>query len=222
MTLSDVLTEAPLVLWLFVFVTVYGIAIINKRKDAYNRFHFIIGFMLEIVMSSLTIFLKVLQTKIDGTSLPSICNWMVVYYEDSMDPLLQMRAAATSVSQLFYLAFVTSCLWQLCWRSSLKSTKVSLLLVHVFLHQSRLEIIPLFLVFGALESLLSRSGPLKNSEFLLTAIILCIQNLSFFGIGNTNSIATIDLSNAYNGLSSYKISLSRCVQQAISKQQVKP
>lgn len=207
MTLSDVLVEAPSVLWIVVFVTVYGIPIINGRKEAYKRFHFIIGFMLEIVMSSLTIFLKVLQTKIDGTFLPPICNWMVVKYEDSMDPLLQMRAAATSVSQLFYLAFVTSCLWQLCGRKSVNFTKVSLLLVHVFLHQSRPEILPLFMVFGALETLLSRSDSLKNSEFLLTAIILCIQNLSFFGMGNTNLIATIDLSNAYNGLGSYKISL---------------
>lgn len=206
-TLSDVLTETPLVLWIFVFVTVYGIAIINGRKEAHKRFHFIIGFLLEMVMSSLTIFLKVLQTKIDGKSLPSICNWMVISYEDAMDPLLEMRAAATLVSQLFYLAFVTSCLWRVSERSSLKSTRVSLLLVHVFLHQSRLENIPLFLVFGALESLLSRSSALKSSEFLLTAIMLCIQNLSFFGIGNTNLIATVDLSNAYNGLSSYKISL---------------
>ncbi|CCF55611.1 hypothetical protein KAFR_0A01730 [Kazachstania africana CBS 2517] len=63
--------------------------------------------------------------------------------------------------------------------------------------------IPQFLIFEIMRSFISKI--LKkhyNSNIYLTSLIsLCLQNFAFFQFGGTNSIATIDISNAYHGIS---------------------
>lgn len=88
-------------------------------------------------------------------------------------------------------------------------TDLKRLLVFTLMHQSRVEIIPMFafLEFAAssLDNIsLKIIGP---SAYLEASLFLCLQNFSFFAIGNTNLIATVDLSNSYNGLLSYNILL---------------
>lgn len=68
--------------------------------------------------------------------------------------------------------------------------------------QSRVTNIPLFLVF---EIQLNYFMSLSLHEVDITIISLLSQYLSFFAFGGSNSIASIDLSNAYNGISGYNV-----------------
>ncbi|KAL8771358.1 MAG: hypothetical protein Q9209_003264 [Squamulea sp. 1 TL-2023] len=66
--------------------------------------------------------------------------------------------------------------------------------------QSRVTNVPLFTLFEIQWHILA-SMDLSATEISLTSIIL--QYSSFFAFGGSNSIASIDLSNAYNGVSGY-------------------
>ncbi|KAL8726931.1 MAG: hypothetical protein Q9166_006388, partial [cf. Caloplaca sp. 2 TL-2023] len=68
------------------------------------------------------------------------------------------------------------------------------------LTQSRVTNIPLFALFEIqMQALASRD--LSAAEISLTSIIL--QYASFFAFGGSNAISSVDLSNAYNGVSGY-------------------
>lgn len=68
--------------------------------------------------------------------------------------------------------------------------------------QSRVTNIPLFLLFELQLDIFLR---LSLSEVDITITSLLFQYLSFFVFGGSNSISSIDLSNAYNGISSYNV-----------------
>lgn len=48
---------------------------------------------------------------------------------------------------------------------------------------------------------------IDNHIVSITFLMLCFQNLTFFSMGNTNSLATVDLSNSYNGVQTYDVFL---------------
>lgn len=68
--------------------------------------------------------------------------------------------------------------------------------------QSRVANIPLFLLFEIQLRVLSALH-LLPAEITLTSIIL--QYSSFFALGGSNAISSIDLSNAYNGVGGYSV-----------------
>ncbi|KAL8897112.1 MAG: hypothetical protein Q9192_002743 [Flavoplaca navasiana] len=68
--------------------------------------------------------------------------------------------------------------------------------------QSRVTNIPLFVLFEIQMQVLA-STDLSTREISLTSIIL--QYSSFFAFGGSNAISSVDLSNAYNGVSSYNV-----------------
>jgi ethanolamine phosphate transferase 2 subunit G len=69
--------------------------------------------------------------------------------------------------------------------------------------QTRTVYIPLFLFFHIQLWLLRRGRRHSVGEIAILALLL--QYASFFAFGGTNSISTIDLSNAYNGVSGYNV-----------------
>ncbi|KAL8791432.1 MAG: hypothetical protein Q9213_000048 [Squamulea squamosa] len=66
--------------------------------------------------------------------------------------------------------------------------------------QSRVTNVPLFALFEIQWQIIA-SMDLSDVEISLTSIIL--QYSSFFAFGGSNSISSVDLSNAYNGVSGY-------------------
>ena len=68
--------------------------------------------------------------------------------------------------------------------------------------QARTTNIPLFLFFLIQFDLLAR---LQLSPLQITITTLVLGQTSFFALGNSNAISSIDLSNAYNGVSGYNI-----------------
>lgn len=70
--------------------------------------------------------------------------------------------------------------------------------------QSKSTNIPLFLLFRAQTSILA-SMRLSCIETTVTSIFA--QYMAFFAFGGSNAISSIDLSSAYNGVSSYNVFL---------------
>lgn len=68
--------------------------------------------------------------------------------------------------------------------------------------QSRATNIPLFLLFEIQYSILE-SIELSGVEMTLTSLLF--QYASFFAFGGSNAISSIDLSNAYNGVTGYNV-----------------
>ncbi|KAI9718971.1 MAG: hypothetical protein M1812_003856 [Candelaria pacifica] len=68
--------------------------------------------------------------------------------------------------------------------------------------QSRAANIPLYLLFESQLYFLRRLD-LSSIEISMTSIIS--QYMSFFAFGGSNSISSVDLSNAYNGVSGYSV-----------------
>ncbi|OJD22247.1 hypothetical protein ACJ73_06410 [Blastomyces percursus] len=68
--------------------------------------------------------------------------------------------------------------------------------------QSRSTNIPLYLILRLQHWALS-SMKLSGDEITITSLIL--QYATFFAMGGSNSIASVDLSNAYNGISDYNV-----------------
>ncbi|PLN79213.1 alkaline phosphatase-like protein [Aspergillus taichungensis] len=70
--------------------------------------------------------------------------------------------------------------------------------------QSKATNIPIFLVLRAQAYILS-SINLTATELAITSLIM--QHVTFFAFGGSNSISSVDLSNAYNGIGSYNVIL---------------
>lgn len=76
------------------------------------------------------------------------------------------------------------------------------LLTLFLLTQTRVTNIPLYLLLY-IELCLLDTLDLRSDEITLTSIIF--QYVTFFAFGGSNAISSIDLSNAYNGISGYNV-----------------
>ncbi|KAK9483470.1 alkaline-phosphatase-like protein [Lipomyces starkeyi] len=67
--------------------------------------------------------------------------------------------------------------------------------------------IPIFLLYEAIHSLSRRLAAQYQATTPLAIVLstLIWQRVSFFAAGNSNSLATVDLSNAYNGVAGYSV-----------------
>ncbi|VEU24173.1 DEKNAAC105380 [Brettanomyces naardenensis] len=65
----------------------------------------------------------------------------------------------------------------------------------------------MYFVYLGFNSLVPKVSGLRLSSYLSLFTIL-LQNLSFFQFGSTNSLASVDLTNSFNGLTSYNMILS--------------
>ena len=76
------------------------------------------------------------------------------------------------------------------------------LLTLFLLTQSRINNVPLFLLFELQIQIL---GSLELTADEITQTSVFLQYSSFFAFGGSNAISSIDLSNAYNGVSGYSV-----------------
>ncbi|KAI1844123.1 hypothetical protein JX265_013772 [Neoarthrinium moseri] len=87
-----------------------------------------------------------------------------------------------------------------------ESSRALRLLHHLYtllaLTQSRATNIPLFLLFSILQSYLES---LDLDVVEITGSSLLLQFTSFFAMGGSNAISSVDLSNAYNGISGFNV-----------------
>lgn len=77
----------------------------------------------------------------------------------------------------------------------------------LLLTQVRVSNIPMFLLFSVQLSFLSTESRLFSNLTEMSLTSLLFQQSSFFALGGTNAISSVDLSNAYNGVSNYNVLL---------------
>ena len=81
-------------------------------------------------------------------------------------------------------------------------------LLNLFLlTQSRVTNIPVFLMFSIQLSAICAGPDLFSDKAEIALTSLLLQQSSFFALGGTNAISSVDLSNAYNGISGYNVLL---------------
>lgn len=182
-----------------------------------------ISFIIVFVTSTVSFLFKLCQYFNDGNNIPNWLYPLLAWIGESHGVPIgsmvdnQLHALNVSFSKLFFvllavLASTRVVLGKFRQKTNLLLTDISNMITMLLIHQTRVEIIPIFLVFFfvkfTLRYILSMENviPLnKRAVLKLSWITICLQNLSFLSMGNTNLIATVDLSNAYNGCNSYNI-----------------
>jgi len=134
-----------------------------------------------------------------------ILNYVTAFYKldewkDCVTPLLQLS---------FEIYTVTTALTLLRSVLDRKSSHIFPGLLSLFnlflLNQTKLENMGLLVCVILVQKLVCRLlGPSASPSYLFTYNLL-LQNFSFFCMGNTNALSSIDLSNSFNGLRSYDV-----------------
>lgn len=189
-----------------------------------------LSFTIVVAITTLSFSFKLCQSYNDGNVIPSWLQsygcWILSLFGltttlgSVVDPDIkaQLQAINIDLSQIaviciFALMFIRIFVGRYRGLNGSAITDISNVVTIYLVHQTRIENVPLFLAFNLIklgfELVLrtSERGKLGSTVFKVTLFSLCLQNLSFFSMGNTNSLATLDLSNAYNGIKSYDVFL---------------
>lgn len=220
-TIAEFLKKHSSINWMLIITTYIVVMWFNRGASArekskwslamyMNCLNFLIE-LLSVILILYSVYFKTIQYRVDGKALPkwleaptcqvdrSICT------EKAFDKTAYQNISI-KLSQNFYWYLSSMSVIRIIGRklvscSSLNDiTNATMLFL---LHQTRPEIIPIFLVLVVLN----RSIKFDTSSDLALEMLLnlCLQNLTFFSMGNSNLLATVDLSNAYNGISEYNI-----------------
>lgn len=193
----------------------------NNRTYKSDDIASFLAFVVTFVVSSLSLLFKVLQFSNDGNKIP---KWLSFYFEficESFDvPSVGNKTLLQNVNIRLSNMFTGSLVCMIVLRTVVgkfrilndRPTKDLLnMFTLLLLHYMRLEQIPTVLLYSCVKyCLISRAlkpsaVPRERLFVFDVMLLLCFQNLSFFSVGNTNLLATVDLTNAYNGLSEYNV-----------------
>lgn len=240
LTLGEILLNNSNALWILVALTYAILAVsifcqgsfidcltltkIDNMTDKVRDFGTLFAFILIFVTCSVSLLFKLCQWVTDGNSAPdmsySILSWICessgVDYTtaDKHDfQVINTNLSRSTAWLVLTLLLLRLTLGKLRGLKAGMWTDVANITTIMLLHQSRVEQIPMFLVFFALRLFYAiiikkeeiESANLQKRVYLTSIMTLCAQQLSFFSMGGTNLLATVDLSNAYNGVSSYDV-----------------
>lgn len=204
----DILTESvapnPFFLW-FLIIATYSIFSRNLSQRAAKWMDSTRMGVLPVLVAMTAFIFKVAFTAADAPELVNdvlvlrpLINFVHKY------PLLNLaRVCFMGLVQLLGCAIYYEAPWKS--RTNLQAFMKSFqdIFTLFILTQTRTTNIPLFLMFYLQMRLLEHSNALSPIDISITSILF--QFASFFALGGTNAISTIDLSNAYNGVGGYSI-----------------
>ena len=150
----------------------------------------------------------ILVTPIIGASLVVQARTIFVGIGLSLAYISYQRYYRKSISEVTGTGTFTPLVFKLSANDAFQLTLAVLIrplhdLITLFLlTQSRVNNIPLFLIFE-LQCQIFEFLELSQEDITLTTILF--QFASFFAFGGSNAISSIDLSNAYNGISEYNV-----------------
>lgn len=213
-TLSSYLLEHEGLNWLLIIITYIVTVWPRRENDLMNTgssFHFV-GASLQLwilILALLSLTFKVVQFRVDGRNLPEWLSVVFNLYHDSEQPFDKKIYQDISIDlskQFFYgsLGYIVVASISSKLGASISRRSIFNVLTLFLLHQSRPESIPIFMILAVANSSLSQMAT-ANDTLNQMLITICFQHLTFFSMGNTNLLATVDLSNAYNGVSEYDI-----------------
>ncbi|KAH3684419.1 hypothetical protein WICPIJ_004605 [Wickerhamomyces pijperi] len=205
--------------WILIVVTVTVYSFGLNSGGITKLTHPLIGFGASFLLSIITVTYKLLSSVAQGDGIPQESIQFIAYTVNQLN-LKNANEALIDVAVLFFRVWGAVVVLRLSlvvlFRDKSKShywffTDIHNLITILLIFQTTEVNIPIFLFlaiiknrFGCIvDSYKSQSTKSTIGYITLTSIVL--QNLTFFAFGRTNSLNTVDLSNAYNGVSSYDI-----------------
>lgn len=199
---TEVLKRYPWILWSLMIVTyvVFGQRLHARSLKMGRRLSF-----LPILVTASAFVFKAAFTNADA---PELLRNMLL-----LEPVLNFatRYPLTSLARVTFLGFgnllATAWFVEKPWADgqhlgSFLDTQHDILSLFL-ITQTRATNIPLFLIFDHQARVLRNGRVLGRLEVVITMLLL--QHSSFFTFGGTNAISSVDLSNAYNGVSGYNV-----------------
>jgi ethanolaminephosphotransferase len=218
---KDILRPNPVFLW--VLVTVTYLTLLYRIGN--HMFHDLKSGSALATACSLTLVVPAFLFKLGFTAndAPELLSWLG---NDNVQFL--ERIPLVGSARIIFLTLVSEVIWAFSASANAENptaarrrkyalqpsnssalivlsglAKILMSLLTLFLvTQSRTTNIPLFLFFSIQLDLLSQ---LHLSPLQVTITTLILGQVSFFALGNSNAISSIDLSNAYNGVSGYNV-----------------
>jgi len=202
--LSEVITCHPWLLWILV-VSTYAVFCRSLSQKAATWMEGRQAALLPVLVSISAFSFKVAFTAADAPELLQTVGILqpLVAFTSQYPLVSQGRVIFLGLGHLLACSIYYESPWQdrQHFRSFLEAFHdiLSLFLIT----QTRTIYVPLFMLF-AVELRLLQHAPRRQIGNVVVMSLL-FQYASFFAFGGTNSIATVDLSNAYNGVSGYSV-----------------
>jgi len=199
----DLLIRFPPVLWLLVIVTYATVA-------ARLAYHLLRDLKVDAVISSavatgLCILALIFKLGFTASDAPELLDWLGQSPTSMFQEIpLVFTARLTFISIALAAASVAATQFYFAQSHQKKPPLPALhdLLTLFLLTQTRAHNIPLYLLFILQHNSLRRAD-LTTTQATLSTILF--GHVSFFALGNSNAISSIDLSNGYNGVSGYNV-----------------
>ncbi|WLF78026.1 major facilitator super transporter protein [Lodderomyces elongisporus] len=209
---------------------------ISKPSDLvtccdYSAFFVAIGVSIG---GSLSLSFKIVQYCIDGGILPVflkfLLKWILAKFKIDLtndfnleDPSTKFILSDVSIQlsrwclfSLFGVLITHLALSKFMKKSAMGKrgtvTFIANIITIYLIHQTSYKNIPIFLLltiskFALAKLIQQKTLNIDQHIMIVSSVCLGLQQLTFFFMGNTNSLATVDLSNAYNGVKSYDVIL---------------
>ncbi|KAH0538725.1 hypothetical protein FGG08_004677 [Glutinoglossum americanum] len=193
-----------LILWGVVLTTYFDVVRrISRRGFRYASIE--LSSIIAITLCLAAFIFKVSFTNADAPELLEGFSQTLLKGLESIPLVMQVRAVFLGIGGVVaYVLFFETKFGSVRKRKE-KDSRVWIyhdLLTLFLATQSRVTNVPLFLFFE-LQFQIIDSLEFSLTELTLTSLLF--QYLSFFAFGGSNAISSIDLSNAYNGITNYNI-----------------
>ncbi|SJM83079.1 related to GPI ethanolamine phosphate transferase 2 [Zygosaccharomyces bailii] len=197
-TLFDILKANPQLQW---YLNVLTIFVVGMRGTLGDTLSFIISFSL----SGLCVSYKVSWAVVNHENVPGWLKELVfktcLFFTSSDTNVF--GEALVPMAQFFFQCVVVSIITKIvALRMGLTRSNIHNCISLFLMFQSPSPNIPLFLIFEVLQSALTQIliDHYSSNDYFISLTSLILQYFTFFQFGGTNSIASVDLSNAYNGV----------------------
>jgi ethanolaminephosphotransferase len=207
---SDIVTHylfpQPLALWILLGLTYLVVLVrITRTLASYFNISQFLSLFPALLVVAPSIAFKVAFTAADAPELFYFLQGDEVEWIQQAPLILLARVVFTGLAAIFLLLVTINFL---SVKPSSKNSQSALLsathalLSLLLITQSRTANVPLF-AFMHIQLAALNSLPLTSSQVTISTLLLA--HSSFFVFGNSNAISSIDLSNAYNGVSGYNV-----------------
>ncbi|CDR44716.1 CYFA0S15e01882g1_1 [Cyberlindnera fabianii] len=213
-TVFETLESFTFLKWLIVFLTISSVGF-SLNNGGFSRISPMISFVITFTLSVSLFAYKLLFAISNGEAIPhaliSFVAWTISMLQASnaQDCLVDVARmifsiiGGTLVLRVALRLFKGESYWfmtdihNIITFTLIMQTSSSNIGIFLVLLGLKAQIGDVFESFGSVDS--------KTRTAYLTIVLLVLQNLTFFSMGQTNSLNTVDLSNAYNGVKSYDL-----------------
>lgn len=219
------------ILWLLIIVY-YGSLFERMLKGSYAKLNPLFGFAMSFTTVAASIFFKSHMAWEAGETVPALMQKLT-----GLDRVVPDPTRLAGFARLSFFTIGAGMLYEFsnlilgeddpaAHAQKKPITNMVVFLEAFFVMQTKSSNIPLFIFFNFLRHFLTKAinrsfvyrsikdlDDNKQEKFsvrviaITTISILIFQHMAFFAMGNSNSLASIDLSNAYNGVTSYNVAV---------------